>query len=192
MFCPQCGGSNEDTARFCTLCGLDIEEYRRKWQTAGPDTGAGTAPGAAAGYQPNYQQAQYGGPPSGPGYAPPVYQQGYQQGYQQPAPYAPPGYQQGYQPVYQAMPQVASYLVWSILCFVFTFWPTGIAAIIFSAQVSDKLSRGDYAGAVHSSSQAKKWCWISLWIAVALWVLIIIFWVAAIGCVASSGGYNTY
>lgn len=84
------------------------------------------------------------------------------------------------------MPNVSSHLVRAILCFFFTFWPTAIVAIVFAAQVSGKLTRGDYAGAVSSSRSAKIWCWVSFGIAIAMCVIVIIAVVATAGSVSNS------
>jgi hypothetical protein len=77
-------------------------------------------------------------------------------------------YGAGYQPYQQAgwppaaAPPVKTYLVPAILVTLFCFWPTGIAAIIFAAQVSSKLGVGDYQGAVYASKQARLWTKVSL------------------------------
>ena len=34
MYCPQCGGANEDAAGFCSSCGLDLNKYRDEWKAA--------------------------------------------------------------------------------------------------------------------------------------------------------------
>jgi hypothetical protein len=39
--------------------------------------------------------------------------------------------------------------------------PTGIAAILYAAQVNTKLAAGNLAGAQESARKAKMWCWIS-------------------------------
>jgi interferon-induced transmembrane protein/zinc ribbon protein len=56
---------------------------------------------------------------------------------------------------------VPNYLVFAILATVFCCLPTGIAAIVYAAQVNGKLQAGDLAGAQASSKNAKMWCWIS-------------------------------
>jgi hypothetical protein len=57
---------------------------------------------------------------------------------------------------------VANYLVFAILVTVFCCLPTGIAAIIFAAQVNTKLQAGDLAGAQQASKNAKMWVLISV------------------------------
>ncbi|CAH1269592.1 PRRT1 [Branchiostoma lanceolatum] len=60
-------------------------------------------------------------------------------------------------------------------CALFTciccFWPTGIVALVFSCQVSQKLNDGDIAGARDSSSSANLWWKITLGIGIALWII---------------------
>jgi hypothetical protein len=56
---------------------------------------------------------------------------------------------------------VPNYLVFAVLTTVLCCLPTGIAAIIYAAQVNTKLQLGDIAGAQAASNNAKMWCWIS-------------------------------
>ena len=56
---------------------------------------------------------------------------------------------------------VSNYLVPAILVTVLCCLPTGIAAIIYAAQVNTKLAAGDAAGAQEASRKPKMWCWIS-------------------------------
>lgn len=56
---------------------------------------------------------------------------------------------------------VPNYLVPSILVTVLCCLFTGIPAIIYAAQVNNKLAAGDIAGARVASKNAKMWCWIS-------------------------------
>jgi hypothetical protein len=58
-------------------------------------------------------------------------------------------------------PYVPTYLVWAILVTLLCFLPTGIVAIVYATQVSNKLAMGDVAGATDSSNKAKMWCIIS-------------------------------
>jgi hypothetical protein len=180
MYCPQCGGTNEDSARFCGQCGLDIEEYKKKWQQP---AGEGTQQTQATGgqsqpyTQPTYGQQPYGAQPSA---------QPYQPAYQQPS--APAQYGQpygGYAPV----PNIPSYMAWAIVTLILCFWPTGIAAVVYASQVSSKLAIGDYAGAQESSRKAKKWSWISFWVAVASWILVIIIWIVVVVAIGASVEY---
>ena len=54
-----------------------------------------------------------------------------------------------------------TYLVWSVVMTVLCCLPAGIAAIIFSCQVSSKFFAGDYAGAVKASQRAEIWIIVS-------------------------------
>ena len=55
-----------------------------------------------------------------------------------------------------------NYLVWAILATICCCLPTGIAAIVYAAQVDSKWNGGDHAGAVEASEKAKMWSLISL------------------------------
>jgi Interferon-induced transmembrane protein/zinc-ribbon domain len=63
---------------------------------------------------------------------------------------------------------VPNYLVFAILATVLCCLPTGIAAIVYAAQVNGKLQAGDIAGAQAASRNAKMWCWISFGVGLAL------------------------
>lgn len=69
----------------------------------------------------------------------------------------PPPHFAGYQPA-----KPPSYLVHSILVTLFCFWPLGIVAIIFAAQVGSKYAKGDYEGATEASRRAKNFTLMSL------------------------------
>ena len=72
-------------------------------------------------------------------------------------------------------------LVWAIVSTVFSLClccgipglATGIAAIVFAAQVNSKLNAGDFAGAQRASNTAKILCWITTGFAVLglLWMV---------------------
>lgn len=80
-------------------------------------------------------------------------------------PPAPPTPGQGLGTPYPGSPltsaHVPNYLVWAILVTLFCFLPTGIVAIVYASQVSNKLALGDMAGAMDSSKKAKMWTIIS-------------------------------
>jgi hypothetical protein len=82
--------------------------------------------------------------------------------YQPPAPYQAQG----------ARPQ--NYLVWAILTTIFCCLPLGIVSIVFAAQVDGKLASGDYAGAVASSENAKRWAIIAAVVGVISYVLLFV------------------
>jgi hypothetical protein len=151
MYCPQCGGTNDDAARYCTTCGLDMENYRKQWQQPGPPATGQQPPATERTNQQPYGQQSYGPPP-------------YQQ--QQPQQYQTQQYYQS-APGYGAMANVPSYMGWAIATLILCFWPTGIVAVVYASQVGSKLALGDYAGAVHSSKRAKLWSWVSFGVGIA-------------------------
>lgn len=202
MYCPQCGGANEDSVKNCSTCGQDLEEYRRQWEQ--------TAPAAAAQVQPGAMPDQPGAMADQPGHAPspapaqpyaqpyqPPYQASpaptYQQPYQSPPPYqSQPPYQQQYQQVpqpygYGNAPRIPSYLGWAIVTLILCFWPTGIVAVVYASQVGNKLAVGDFVGAKESSRKAKIWCWVTFGIAMAGVVIAIL-----IVILAAATTFNTY
>jgi hypothetical protein len=75
---------------------------------------------------------------------------------------------------------VSNYLVFAILATVFCCLPTGIAAIVYAAQVNGKLQAGDLIGAQAASKNAKMWCWISFGLGVATTVVSILLFMAGI------------
>lgn len=163
MYCPQCGGANDDSARYCSTCGVDLEEYRDTWREGSTSSTEKSGPQAA------HQQTQ----------------QGYRQDYHQP--YSPPAYQNQYSQMgtgygYGTVPKIPSYMGWAIATLILCFWPTGIVAVVYASQVGSKLAVGDFAGARESSRKAKMWSWISFGVAlagVAIVVLIMILAAAA-------------
>jgi hypothetical protein len=62
---------------------------------------------------------------------------------------------------------VPNYLVWAILATVLCCIPAGIPAIVYAAQVNQKLQFGDIAGAQAASNNAKMWCWIAFGLGLA-------------------------
>jgi hypothetical protein len=77
----------------------------------------------------------------------------------------------GIQPGYKAGVNVPNYLVFAIVVTVLCCLPTGIAAIVYAAQVNGKLAAGDVAGAQEASKNAKMWCLISVGAGVLIVVL---------------------
>jgi interferon-induced transmembrane protein/zinc ribbon protein len=75
---------------------------------------------------------------------------------------------------------VPNYLVFAILATVLCCLPTGIAAIVYAAQVNGRLQAGDIAGAQAASNNAKMWCWISLGVGLAFGLIYGIIVVAGI------------
>lgn len=68
-------------------------------------------------------------------------------------------------------PAIPNYLVQSILVTLCCCLPLGIVAIIFAAQVNQKLAAGDVAGARDASSKAKMFCWIAFGLGIAAMLL---------------------
>ena len=54
-----------------------------------------------------------------------------------------------------------NYMVYSVLCTLCCCLPFGVVAIVYSAKVNDKFSRGDYEGARKASEAARLWCWVA-------------------------------
>lgn len=75
---------------------------------------------------------------------------------------------------------VPNYLVFAILSTVFCCLPSGIAAIVYAAQVNGKLQAGDVAGAQAASRNAKLWCLISLGLGLGLMLLWVMLMMAGI------------
>ena len=104
-------------------------------------------------------------------------------------PVAPPAPPAAYgQPPVQG-PVVESYLIPSILVTVLCCLPFGIPAIIFAAQVQEKLQRGDIAGAQQSSKNAKTWCIVAVVAPFVVGVLYFILMVV-LGAMGSLGSHN--
>jgi hypothetical protein len=101
----------------------------------------------------------------------------------------PPAYQASQ---YQASgppiqrPHIPNHLGWAIAVLLLCFFPTGIAALVYSTQVDSKLAYGDIAGAWESSRKAKMWCWISFGISVA-WIVFMILLLVGVGVATGFG-----
>ena len=83
------------------------------------------------------------------------------------------------------VPNIPTYLVQAILVTLFCCLPFGIPAIVFAAQVSGKIASGDINGALHSSKQAKMWCWIGFGVGLVFMVGYVVINVLLI---SSAGG----
>ena len=79
----------------------------------------------------------------------------------------------------QAPAQIPNYLWQSIVVTLCCCLPLGIVAIIFAAQVNDKLRNGDIQGAMHASKQAKLFCLIAVGLGLVVMVIYAIFGGAA-------------
>lgn len=95
----------------------------------------------------------------------------------QPPPQSPPPYQTPGAPPPQwhsGQPRAPeTYLTGAILVTLFCFLPTGIAAIVFAAQVSEKWKAGDAVGAAESARKARLWVIVSVVVGCLMWVLLI-------------------
>jgi hypothetical protein len=58
--------------------------------------------------------------------------------------------------------RVKTYMVHAVLCALFLFFPTGVAAVCYAARVNPAVGTGDMAAARLASRRAKTLCWISL------------------------------
>lgn len=56
---------------------------------------------------------------------------------------------------------IRNYLVESIVVTICCFWPLGVPAIFFAAQVNSKITMGDFAGAQKFSNNARIFCIVS-------------------------------
>jgi Interferon-induced transmembrane protein len=141
------------------------EEPSSPWGSPPPQPPAGPPPGAP--------------PPGGYGTPPPP------PGYQAPGAFG--------QPVYGRPPMGAkppNYLVQAILVTVISFFlcvipaAFGVVSIVFAAQVDGKYNGGDYAGALNASHNAKRWAWVSFWVAIGIVVVLIL--IIALGAAADN------
>lgn len=83
--------------------------------------------------------------------------------------YTPPPGSHSYAP--PAGQRIPNYLIPSILVTFCCCQPLGIVAIIFAAMVNSKIARGDTAGALNASKNAKLFCWIALGLTVLGWII---------------------
>ena len=86
-----------------------------------------------------------------------------------------PGNPQTPYPSAMSAANIPNYLVQSILVTLFCCIPLGIVAIINAAQVNNKITAGDMAGAMEASRKAKMWCWWSLGLSIGFWVIYAVF-----------------
>lgn len=140
-----------------------------------PPSGGYPGPGHPAGY-------------SGPGYPGAGYPPGFGPGYGSPGPgYPPPFGFPGYpgQPV--AGPPPPSNLGWAIAAIIL-FWPLGIPALINATRVDTQWFRGDPAGAITSSTNARRFAMWAIGISVTLFVLAIVFFIAVLSSLSCLDG----
>lgn len=72
---------------------------------------------------------------------------------------------------------------WAIMSTLFCFLPTGVVSIVHALKVDRLQTAGNLEGARESSRKARKWAFISLWVACAWWGLFLT--VAIIGSIVS-------
>jgi len=77
---------------------------------------------------------------------------------------------------------IPTYLVPAILTTCCCCMPFGVVAIVYAAQVGEKLATGDYASARRSSDSAKTWCFVSACAGIVGFVVWLLF-VAGFGAV---------
>ena len=82
-------------------------------------------------------------------------------------------------------PTVPNYLVLSIIS-ALCCMPLGVVAIIFAAQVNNKVAAGDMAGALESSKKAKMFAIIALGLGL-LAILVYIVWIVLIVGLSAAG-----
>lgn len=74
----------------------------------------------------------------------------------------------------EPLPDIRTYLAEAILVTIFCFMPFGIVAIVYAAQVSAFLRRGDVARAKNASKMARIWMNIGIWTGVGLLVVAVL------------------
>jgi hypothetical protein len=82
---------------------------------------------------------------------------------------------------------VPNYLAFSIITTLLCCLPFGIAAIIYSSKVNEKLAAGDVDGAEEASKKAKAWCWWAVIGGVVGAILWVVFQVIIVAAAASQG-----
>ena len=148
------------------------------------DSGTGPGPGDGRDDFDPYDPSRTPSPPPtspAPGSTPPAPPsaapvEGWGQAQPPPFGYGQPQYGQPQygQPVGTPPP---NHLVWAILTTLFCCLPLGIVSIVFAAQVNNKWSTGDMAGAVQASRKAKNF---------AIWSAVVTV-VAAVAAVLGTG-----
>jgi len=74
---------------------------------------------------------------------------------------------------------IPNYLWQSIVVTILCCWPLGIPAIVYAAKVDGLKARGDIAGAIQASANAKRWTFIALGSGVLIGLIYIVFIVVA-------------
>ncbi|MFD0895150.1 CD225/dispanin family protein [Luteolibacter ambystomatis] len=92
-------------------------------------------------------------------------------------PYSPPAAAPGQAIQPSAGGEIPNYLWQSIVVTILCCWPLGIPAIVFAAKVDGLKARGDIAGALAASKNAKTWTWVcfgSGLVVIALYVILVV------------------
>lgn len=82
---------------------------------------------------------------------------------------------------------IPNYLWQSIVVTILCCWPLGIPAIVYAAKVDGLSARGDTAGAMAASAEAKKWCKIAL----IAWLVLIVLYGLIMGFAIMSGSVRS-
>ena len=80
---------------------------------------------------------------------------------------------------------IPNYLWQSIVVTILCCWPLGIPAIVYAAKVDGLKARGDIAGAMEASKNAKMWTWIAFGLGLSV-ILIYLVIVAVVGVSGAS------
>jgi hypothetical protein len=80
---------------------------------------------------------------------------------------------------------VPNYLVMAIIS-AFCCMPLGVVAIVFAAQVNNKVAAGDMAGALDSSKKAKMFSFIALGLGLVAVLIYVVWIVLVVGLSAAS------
>ena len=172
MKCPNCSAECSDNARECDFCGHPfVDAVVEQRLPPVPPTNPNRATFSAS--EPTITP-----PPSS--YVPPPVQSDNPYAASYPSSAKPP--KQSF-----AKGSVPNYLVWAILATLCCCLPTGIAAIVYAAQVDGKLAAGDYEGALAASNNAKMWSWISVGGYLLVFVLYLMLFMS--GALGQAGRY---
>ena len=80
----------------------------------------------------------------------------------------------GLRTVVEPLPDIHTYLTEAILVTVLCFAPFGIVSIVYAAQVSGFLRRGDIARAKKASAMARTWMFVGILTGVGIVLLVIL------------------
>jgi hypothetical protein len=101
------------------------------------------------------------------------------------SPYSPPVTDSSQMSANQPIP---NYLWQSIVVTILCCWPLGIPAIVYAAKVEGLKARGDIAGAIQASANAKRWSFIAL----GGGVIVAVVYIAVMIFAGASGAAGSY